>query len=111
MDKGVPVISLAATNLDGLMAIILWTVFMTIELGGGDVLGVVFSAVLQITLGVAWGLLIGYLARRLFDRYLADRPFWLRATSSWPCLYWSFSLERYCPSTRQSPCWSSASTL
>ena len=77
MDKGIPVISLAATNLDGLMAIILWIVFMTVELGGGDVVGVALTAAAQILAGVAFGLLFGYLAVRLFDRILDGRPFWL----------------------------------
>jgi NhaP-type Na+/H+ or K+/H+ antiporter len=79
MDKGIPVISLAATNLDGLMAIILWIVFMTLELGGGDVLGVAAEAALQIVLGACLGLLVGYLAVRAYDRYLARGAFWLRA--------------------------------
>jgi NhaP-type Na+/H+ or K+/H+ antiporter len=78
MDKGIPVISLAATNLDGLMAIILWIVFMTIELGREDVLGVVVTVIIQITLGVIWGLVLGYLMVRLYDRYLVKSAFWLR---------------------------------
>ena len=78
MDKGIPVISLAATNLDGLMAIILWLVFMTIELGGGDVWEVMGTAVLQILLGAVWGWLVGKLMVYLFDRYLLDKVFWLR---------------------------------
>ena len=78
MDKGIPVISLAATNLDGIMAIVLWIVFMALELGGGDVLGVAATAVLQIVLGVAYGWLVGRFAVRLADRYLMDSSFWLR---------------------------------
>ena len=79
MDKGIPVISLAATNLDGLMAIILWMVFMTLELGGSDAFSVALSVAMQIALGAAFGWLIGWLAVKLFDRYLAAGPFWLRA--------------------------------
>ena len=79
MDKGIPVISLAATNLDGLMAIILWMVFMTLELGGDDAFSVALTVALQIALGAAFGWLIGWLAVKLFDRYLAASPFWLRA--------------------------------
>jgi Kef-type K+ transport system membrane component KefB len=45
MDKGIPVISLAATNLDGIMAIILWIMFMTIELGGGDLFNTIGATV------------------------------------------------------------------
>ena len=78
MDKGIPVISLAATNLDGLMAIILWLVFMTIELGGGDVLGVAIISVLQIVFGGILGWLVGKIAVYLFDRYLLTKNFWLR---------------------------------
>jgi len=78
MDKGIPVISLAATNLDGLMAIILWLVFMTLELGGGDVWEVAGTAVFQIILGAVWGWLVGKLAVYLFDRYLLNKAFWLR---------------------------------
>jgi NhaP-type Na+/H+ or K+/H+ antiporter len=78
MDKGIPVISLAATNLDGIMAIILWIVFMTIELGGGDVVSVAGGAVLRIALGVVYGLGVSYLVARLFDRYLAEVAFAIR---------------------------------
>ena len=78
MNKGIPVISLAATNLDGLMAIILWMVFMTLELGGGDAFSVALTVAMQIALGAAFGWLIGWLAVKLFDRYLAASPFWLR---------------------------------
>ena len=78
MDKGIPVISLAATNLDGIMAIILWMVFMTLELGGGDAFSVALSVAMQIALGAAFGWLIGWLGVKLFDRYLATVPFWLR---------------------------------
>jgi len=80
MDKGIPVISLAATNLDGLMAVILWIVFMTIELGQGDLTSVVSTAVLQIVFGIISGFLFGYLAVKIFDRYVAERPFWLRTS-------------------------------
>ena len=78
MDKGIPVISLAATNLDGIMAIILWIVFMTIELGGGDVLGAAGGVVLQIVLGAIYGLGVGYLVTRIFDRYLTEIAFVIR---------------------------------
>ena len=78
MDKGIPVISLAATNLDGIMAIILWIVFMTLELGGGDVVSAAGGAVLRILLGVIYGLGIGYLVTRVFDRYLTELAFWFR---------------------------------
>jgi NhaP-type Na+/H+ or K+/H+ antiporter len=77
MDKGVPVISLAATNLDGIMAIILWIVFMSLELGGGSVVGVALQAAAQILAGVALGLLVGFLAVRIFDHFLEGRSFWL----------------------------------
>ena len=78
MDNGIPVISLAATNLDGLMAIILWMVFMTLELGGGNVITVALTAVMQIALGAVFGGLVGWLAVKVFDHYLATSAFWLR---------------------------------
>ncbi len=108
MDKGIPVISLAATNLDGLMAIILWIVFMTIELGGGDVVSVAAEAAIQIALGVVWGLAVGYGVRRLFDRYLMEGAFWLRTTLFLLVCGLVFSQARCYLSTPPSPCWCSA---
>jgi NhaP-type Na+/H+ or K+/H+ antiporter len=78
MDKSIPVVVLSATNLDGLMAVILWLVFMTIEVGRGDVVEVVGDTVGQIVLGGALGFVLGYLAAKLADRTLGGRPLWLR---------------------------------
>ncbi len=78
MDKGIPVIALAATNLDGLMAVILWLVFMTIELGSGDLTSVVGTAIGQIVLGIIWGGVVGVVVTYLYDRLLQSAASWLR---------------------------------
>ena len=78
MDKGIPVIVLAATNLDGLTAVILWLVFMTIELGSGDLTTVVGTAIGQIILGILWGGIVGIAVTYLFDRFMQTAVFWLR---------------------------------
>ena len=78
MNKDVPVLVLAATNLDGLVAIILWLVFVTIETGGGDIAEVSTVAIGQIVLGAVWGLLLGRAAAWLADRWLGSARVWLR---------------------------------
>jgi len=78
MDKDIPVLVLAATNLDGLVAVILWLVFVTIETGGGDIAEVSTVAISEILLGAILGLVLGRLAALLADRTLGRTPTWLR---------------------------------
>ena len=74
----IPVLVLAATNLDGLVAVILWLVFVTIETGGGDIAEVSTVAISEILLGAILGLVLGRLAALLADRTLGRTPTWLR---------------------------------
>ena len=80
MDKSIPVLVLSVTNLDGLVAIILWMVFMAIEVGRADVAQVVGSSVGQIILGALWGWILAYAAAKVFDRWSAGRSLslWVR---------------------------------
>jgi len=77
-DKSVPVLVLAATNLDGLVAVILWLVFVTIETGGGDIAEVSTVAIGEILWGALVGLVVGRVAAWLADRWLENASTWLR---------------------------------
>lgn len=109
MDKDIPVLVLAATNLDGLVAVILWLVFVTIETGGGDIAEVSTVAISEILLGAIWAWYSAASRHCWPTGPLAGPPPGYAPSycspQAWPCS----SPARCCPSMAPSPYWPSGS--
>jgi NhaP-type Na+/H+ or K+/H+ antiporter len=74
-DKGIPTLVLAASSLDDVFVIVIFTILMGVA-GGGSVnwLWHLGSIPISITLGIISGLVPGYLLYRLFRRYDLKPP-------------------------------------